>query len=105
MSNVSELFSEEKRRLPKEDTLTVVRGFLGAYPNAFYRVAESELKDLVDAVEDLHSEADYQKLLDRFGIRRSDPGFWEHSDNIRRAYHKTAPIQAGLLDYNRLENR
>ncbi len=105
MSNVSELFFEEKRRLPEEDTLTVVRGFLGAYPNAFYRVAEPELKDFVDAVQGLNSEADYQKLLDRFGIRRSDPGFWEHSDKMRQAYHKTAPIQAGLLDYNRLENR
>lgn len=37
-SNVSELFKEEIRRLQDEDTLTLVSGFLGAYPNAFYKM-------------------------------------------------------------------
>jgi len=105
LSNVFELLFEAERRLPQEDNLTVVRGFLGAYPNAFYRMRQSEFADFVDAVEKLSSEADYQKLLDRFGIRRSDPEFWKHSDEMRRAYHRAEPIRAGLFDYNRLENR
>jgi hypothetical protein len=105
LSNVSHLFFDDKRRLPEEDNLTVVRGFLGAYPNAFYHVAQAELEDFVTAVEGLSSEEDYQALLNRFGVRRSDPGFWKHSDAIQAVYHKNAPIEAGLLDYNRLENR
>ena len=105
LSNVSHLFFDDKRRLPQEDNVTVVRGFLGAYPNAFYHVAEAELKDFVSAVEGLSSEEDYQALLSRFGIRRSDPDFWKHSDAIQAAYQKSSPIEAGLFDYNRLENR
>jgi hypothetical protein len=105
LSNVSHLFFDDKRRLPEEDSLTVVRGFLGAYPNAFYHVAEAELKDFVSAVEGLSSEEDYQALLSRFGIRRSDPNFWKHSDTIQAAYQNASPIEAGLFDYNRLENR
>jgi hypothetical protein len=105
MSNVSHLFNEQKRRLPDEDNLTVVRGLLGSYPNAFYHVAESKLKDFVSAVEGLSSEEDYQALLSRFGVRRSDPDFWKHSDYLRTAYQNASPIEAGLLDYNRLENR
>jgi hypothetical protein len=105
MSNVSHLFFENKRRRPEEDTLTVVRGFLGAYPNAFYHVAQSELEDFVSAVEGLSSEEDYQALLSRFGVRRSDPDFWKHSDSLQTAYHEESPIEAGLFDYNRLENR
>jgi len=105
MSNVSHLFNEQKRRLPEEDNLTVVRGFLGAYPNAFYHVAESKLEDFVSAVESLSREEDYQAFLNRFGVRRSDPDFWTHSDAIQTAYHKDSPIEAGLFDYNRLENR
>jgi hypothetical protein len=105
MGNVSQLFNEQKRRLPEEDNLTVVRGLLGSYPNAFYHVAESKLKDFVSAVEGLSSEEDYQALLSRFGVRRSDPDFWKHSDYLRTAYQNASPIEAGLLDYNRLENR
>ena len=105
LSNVSHLFFDDKRRLPEEDNLTVVRGFLGAYPNAFYHVAQAELKDFVSAVEGLSSEEDYQALLNRFGIRRSDPNFWKHSDAIQATYRNASPIEAGLFDYNRLENR
>ncbi|WP_342348844.1 fatty acid cis/trans isomerase [uncultured Nitrospira sp.] len=105
LSNVSHLLFEQERRLPEEDTVTVVRGFLGAYPNAFYQVEESTLEEFVSAVEHLGSEEDYQALLNRFGVRRSDPDFWMHSDAIQAAYQNEAPIEAGLLDYNRLENR
>jgi hypothetical protein len=103
--NISHLFAEEKRRVPEEDTLTVVRGFLGAYPNAFYKVTRAELPAFVDAVAQLQGEADYARLLDRFGIRRTDPRFWSHSDRMLRAYAEAEPITAGLLDYNRQENR
>ena len=105
MSNVSDFFFEKERRLPDEDTLTVVRGFLGAYPNAFYRMKKAELPDFVKAVEGLSGEADYRALVARFGIDRAHPEFWAHSDTLRAAYPRYAPIEAGLFDYNRLENR
>jgi hypothetical protein len=105
LSNVSHLFFDNKRRLPEEDSLTVVRGLLGAYPNAFYHVTPKELEDFASVVEGLNNEEDYQALLNRFGVRRSDPGFWKHSDAIHTAYHDASPIDAGRLDYNRLENR
>jgi len=105
LSNVSHMLFEQKRRLPEEDTLTVVRGFLGAYPNALYHVTEAELDAFINAVESLSSEKDYQALVSRFGVRRNNPNFWKHSDALRIAYHNQAPIEAGLLDYNRLENR
>jgi len=105
LSNVSHLFFDDKRRLPEEDSLTVVRGFLGAYPNAFYQVTKAELEDFVSAIEGLSSEEDYQALVSRFGIRRNDPDFWKHSDAIQAAYQTASPIEAGLFDYNRLENR
>lgn len=105
MKNVSELFGDDDRLLPEEDNLTLVQGFLGAYPNAFYRIAQHELKAFVDAVEGLEREEDYQALLARFGVRRNDPDFWKHSDEIQMAYYQSAPIEAGLFDYSRLENR
>jgi hypothetical protein len=39
------------------------------------------------------------------GVRRTDGRFWAHSDALRAAYDRWAPRDAGLFDYNRLENR
>ena len=52
-SNVAHLFDEADRRLPDEDTVTLVTGFIGAYPNAFYLVKTADLSAFVDTVKDL----------------------------------------------------
>jgi hypothetical protein len=104
-SNVAELLGDSKRRLPDEDDLTLVNGFIGAYPNAFFVVNAAELPGFANAVRDLASEADYQKLLTRYGVRRTDERFWAHSDALHAAYRRWAPREAGLFDYNRFENR
>ena len=104
-SNVAELFNEEKRLLPDENDLLVVNGFIGAYPNAFFAVGAAELPEFVDAARGLGSEADYERLLARFGIRRTDARFWAHSDALHLAYRRSMPKEAGLFDYNRFENR
>ena len=84
--------------------MTVANGFISAYPNAFYRVSTEELPHLVAAIKSLKSENDYAELMDRFGIRRTDRGFWLHSDAVHAAYRHWAPVDAALFDYNRLEN-
>jgi hypothetical protein len=104
-SNVSHVFAEGQEILPRENGLTVVPGFIGAYPNALYAVRHGELAGFTAAVGALSSEADYRVLADRHAVRRSRADFWAHSDALQDAYAAWAPVEAGLLDYNRLENR
>jgi hypothetical protein len=104
-SNIASLFYLEDRRLPDEDALTVVRGFIGAYPNALYRVERASLPQFISAIASLASEEDYRTFVERFAVRRTDPDFWPHSDRLHEAYRKTTPLDSGLFDYNRLENR
>jgi hypothetical protein len=99
------VLTESREILPHENTLTVAAGFLGAYPNAFYRVDRKQLAHLVTAIDTLENEADYAAFLDRFGVRRSDPAFWQHSDTLFAAFQTLSPVEAGRFDYNRLENR
>jgi hypothetical protein len=103
--SVSTLFEEAKSRVPAEDTVTLVDGFLGSYPNAFYRMSSKDLTAFVDAVAHLGGEADYAQLMERYGVRRTDPRFWERSDALHAAYRKGWPIEAALFDYGRYENR
>jgi len=104
-SNVAELFDETDRRLPDEDTLVVANGFIPAYPNAFFMVGIEKLPGFVDAVSRLGSEADYAALASEHAIRRTDLRFWAHSDALHLAWRRSVPKEAGLLDYNRFENR
>jgi hypothetical protein len=104
-ANVAHVFSESRELRPDEDALTVVPGFIGAYPNALYSLRRADLPALTRAVGGLSSEADYRELADRFAVRRSDPGFWAHSDALHDAFARAAPGEAGLFDYSRLENR
>jgi len=104
-SNVAELLGDTRRELPDEDTLLVVNGFVGAYPNAFFLVDAAALPAFVAGVRGLTGEADYRALAGRYGVRRTDPRFWSMSDALNQAYRRWAPRDAGLFDYNRFENR
>lgn len=103
--NVAEIFLEDLRRLPAEDTLTLVSGVLGAYPNAFWTVNESQLPELTRRVAALNSDTDYHALMDRYGMRRTNPAFWALSDQTHAVMKNRDRVSFGLLDYNRLENR
>jgi len=104
-SNISHLLGEETRRLPDEDTLTVLDGLVGAYPNAFYRVAVGEMPAFVEGVKSLGSAADYARLAARFGVAASDADFWKVSDRLIDAFARQSPIDAALPDYGRFELR
>jgi hypothetical protein len=103
--NVTHLADESKELAPDENTLTVVPGFIGAYPNALYVMSPAALPEFTAAVRGLSSEADYRALADRFAIRRTDRAFWTYSDALQEAHASPAPGEIGLFDYNRFENR
>ncbi|EJE8668584.1 fatty acid cis/trans isomerase [Vibrio vulnificus] len=103
--NISSLFNEEKNRDPANDSLTIVRGVVGSYPAAFFSLNENQVAEFAQIITAMESEQDYVKLLDKFAIRRSSTNFWSFSDKVHTWYRNDQPIEFGLLDYNRFENR
>jgi hypothetical protein len=103
--NNSELFAKEAQYLPAENTLTVVPGFLGAYPNAFFDVQIAQLDSFAGQLAALQTELDYTRLAAQYAVRRTSMAFWPFSDAVQHAYQQLAPVEAGLFDYNRFENR
>ncbi|MBA55273.1 MAG: peptidylprolyl isomerase [Pseudomonadales bacterium] len=104
-TNISHLFGEEDRRLPQEDSLTVGYGFIGAYPNVFFKLTTEQLPDFVEQVGLIKKTEDYVGLLDKYAVRRSSPSFWDYSDLMHAAFKQSSPIEFGYLDYNRLANQ
>jgi hypothetical protein len=103
--NISSLFRESKNYLPEEDGFTVTRGVITAYPSVFFNVTEGQLPDFIESIKAINKDQDYSALVKAFGIRRNHPAFWHHSDQIHAAMKAMMPVNYGLLDYNRLENR
>lgn len=104
-TNISSMFGEASRRLPEEDGLTVANGVAATYPNVFLHVREADIPSLVSRIETLRTEVDYSALLDRYGVRRTDPRFWPISDQVLASYQSAEPLNYGVLDYNRYDNR
>ncbi|MCU8036043.1 MAG: fatty acid cis/trans isomerase [Shewanella sp.] len=103
--NISSLFNEASNREPAKDDVTLVHGLLGSYPEAFWRVKEQDLPNVVATIEKMQTEKDYEALLDMVGVRRTDPKFWAFSDKLNQIFFDNHPIESGWLDYNRLQNR
>lgn len=103
--NNTQLFLEEQRRVQVEDYLTVVKGFVGSYPNVFFQLPAHQLASFVASIESMQDESDYTQLVSRYGVRRGAPWFWQLSDKFYEYYKREQPTEAGLFDLNRYENR
>jgi len=104
-TNVTSLFFGRDNRRPEQDRLTLTRDLVGAYPNSFLRVDEDQIEELGRVIVALRTPADYAKMLERFGMRRTNDGFWSFSDALHAFERKEEPLRGGLFDFNRLENR
>ena len=103
--NNAQIFGEEDRRVPREDYLSVVNGFIGSYPNQFFQMPEKDLENFVVSITELETEQDYRHLLSRYGVSRNASWFWKLSDSFYSRYQELRPREAGLFDLNRYENR
>ncbi|WP_115719265.1 fatty acid cis/trans isomerase [Gallaecimonas mangrovi] len=104
-TNISSLFDEKANRDYVHDDVTLLHGLIGSYPGAFWHVKERDLAALVAKAQQVKDEKSYEALLDAFGVRRTNPAFWQFSDKLNRLNIERHPIEKGLLDYNRVENR
>lgn len=103
--NVNSLFFEEDNRDIENDTVTLVHGLIGSYPDSFLYLKETDIAKLVVALQNMKSAKDYEKMLDVFAIRRTNPNFWHFSDKLHKSFMLHEPIRGGWLDFNRLESR
>lgn len=103
-SNISKMLSEGSRRLPENDRITIVPGFVGSYPNFFFSVEKNRLGEFVNMIRSAKIETDVDHLYTEFGIRRTNPEIWQHADWFNNQHPKYRGLQAGLLDMSRYDN-
>jgi len=100
-SNIAQIFREQERRLPEEDSVTLVSGFIGAYPNYFFEVHIKQLPLFAADIQAMQNKNDFAILQDRYGVRRNKPWFWRVSDSLHGMHLAEDSMRSGLFDYNR----
>ncbi|MCI5145060.1 MAG: peptidylprolyl isomerase [Candidatus Electrothrix sp. AR3] len=99
--NVAYMLHEKMRLDASKDRMDILPGFIGSYPNYFFKIHENNLSDFLTL---LSTEKIAKKDIDRFvsyGINRADPAFWQEYDWFQRRFFEEQPVEAGLFDLNR----
>ncbi|WP_459746333.1 fatty acid cis/trans isomerase [Pseudomonas sp. 3A(2025)] len=103
-SNVAFLLGESYRYQPRLDNLTIYPGVLSSYPNFMFNIPASEVGPFVEAMQQASDQPGFEKIVERWGIRRTHPQFWTWFHDLNRYIQERDPHEAGVLDMNRYEN-
>ena len=103
-SNVAFLLGEAYRYQPGLDTVTIYPGVLSSYPNFIFNIPAQEVPQFVAQMEGAKDADRFEKVVDRWGVRRSHPLFWQYFHDLSQYIRETTPVEEGVLDMNRYEN-
>lgn len=83
------------------DGLTILPEPVGSYPNLILQINISELEDFVAAFSAINSEEKFNRFIERWGVRRMSPQFWEVFHSFKDYMQVTKPLESGIYDMNR----
>lgn len=99
--NVRFILGEDSQLDISKNTINVVKGFLGCYPNAFLEVKLEDATTFFKMFRAINNTPDsFYMFFKRFGIKRSNPNFWKVSDFFNKRFKDTHPLSAGFFDLN-----
>jgi len=104
-TNITSMFQNEDHRDRTQDTLTVVKGLEGSYPNFFFDLDVKDVDAFVARFESITTRGEYEKFVGLYGLRRTNTDFWSVSDWLQNWAAKNQPLHAGIFDLSRYRNR
>lgn len=99
-TNNSSILFEESNIVDNETRVSFVPGFIAPRPDLFLLLDLERFSELAHLLLTLKNETDYDELVQRFGVVRTDPEFWAYYDRINQGYHQFDGVAAGWLDLN-----
>ncbi|HSY20472.1 MAG TPA: fatty acid cis/trans isomerase [Polyangiaceae bacterium] len=104
-ASVEYILAEGVELEPAEDTLQIVGGIASSRPNLFLVVDERDLEAFVSDWQALGTgDRSWGAFVDRWGVRRSHPQFWDAFDFFTSECLRIDPIGGAVLDLSRYMN-
>lgn len=104
LSHVGVLLGENHRRLPEQDTLSVLPGFVGSYPNQFFTITSDQMEAFITQLKQAKTGALIAAFRNTFGVSRKHPQFWTAYDSFNQQHRDGKPENAGIFDLGRYQN-
>ena len=89
---------EDGQELPDLYTMSIYPTLIGGFPNYFLEMSLSQAEDFLRGLRDVRSQADWNRLRDRYGILRNDERFWATYDWFAQWNTDNRGVEAGYLD-------
>lgn len=102
--NVTSLLFDQYNRAPSENTVTVVKGLQTSYPGMFFELDEQDVNVFLALASRVKNKSELQRWVKAYGVRRTDPAFWDFSDDLLFYQQKVEPVTWGIFDLNRYLN-
>ena len=103
--NITSILFENSTLQPNETTVSVLPGMVGPRPNVFMSIELDKFGEFAQALQNLSSENDYTNLFKRYGVKRYSAEFWPTYDRFDTGFKQFSPIDYGVLDLNKLQDR
>ena len=103
-SNVAYMTLESMRYQPGKDTLTIYPGVLTSYPNFAFNIPAAAVDDFSMAMQAASRPEDFEKIVQRWGVRRTHPEFWRLFHDYTAYVREQEPLEAAILDMSRYQN-
>ncbi len=86
-------------RRPELDSMSVVRGHIGSFPELFLKVPVEKMSEVVSAAR--ASKEARVELRRQFEVKRNTPDFWRYLENEHKRQLAEKPLESGILDTRR----
>lgn len=86
-------------RLPELDSISVVRGHIGAFPQLFLNIPLEKVGQVVKAARGTREQR--MTVRANYEIARNSPEFWAFLDNAHKKQLAEHPLEAGIVDTSR----
>ena len=90
--------------VPSLARVTIYPGILTAYPNFIFRIDEQDAEEFAAKLIDADTEEKFTAVVERWGVRRSNPNFWQVVHSITEYVRRKDPLEAAVFDVNRYKN-
>jgi hypothetical protein len=84
-----------------KDKVTIVPGVQGYYPNFMFRIDEEDVMEFAKKLTAANDKKDFLAVVDRWGVRRTNPEFWSLFHSATDYVRRTSPKRAAVFDANR----
>jgi hypothetical protein len=90
--------------VPSLARVTIYPGILTSYPNFIFRIDEKDVEEFAAKLIDADTKEKFTAMVERWGVRRSNPDFWQVVHSITEYVRRKNPLEAAVFDVNRYKN-